>query len=331
MKKNTSKQYRFDKFRVDSKSCSLYFENELIRDTNKKSLQVLIVLLDKPRTVVTHEEIIERVWGENYHGVTSNNVAQYVLKLRKTFAKFHPQKSFIGTDTKRGYIFEADVFADNEADDGAENKEVGYAALQNSGAGEFIESSPAPIQLPEAAPPDITPNKKNYRLKLIAPPLLASLLLLTAIVAVVRYFSLSDEEQVRQIVKESQMYESLFLYANPSAYNENDLKKYWLDEPNESDLDVVKVRNGVKNLLSKNAFYGKESKCEKFDFVSIEINETKDFAIAKTIEKWFVAKYRTDGTLLENKIIGPYSIIYNLRKINGYWLIEKSSTARAGG
>ncbi len=329
MKKDTFKQYRFDKFRVDSRSCSLYFDDELVRDINKKSLQVLIALLEKPKTVVSHEEIIERVWCDNYHGVTSNNIAQYVLKLRKTLAKFQPQKLFIGTDTKRGYIFEEDVITENETvvaeDEASENTNS-----QNSDIGEVIEDLPLPTKLTEyVLPRDNVPSRKTYRLKLFIP--LAALMLIAVSIAAVNYFSVSDEEQVRRVVKESQMYESLVLYANPTVFDENDLRKYWIDEPNVGDVDIIKVRNGVKNLVSKNVYYGKESKCEKFDFVSVDVNETRDYAVVKTIEKWFVAKYRTDGTLIENKTIGPYSITYHLRKVKGNWLIEKSSTVRAGG
>ena len=144
------------------------------------------------------------------------------------------------------------------------------------------------------------------------------------------YFQTDEEKQVRDVVKESQMYESLVLYANPAGFDENELKKYWIAEPNNNQLDIVKVKKGVENLIQKGVYYGKETKCEKFDFVSVEINEAKDFAVAKTIEKWFVAKYSTDGILLENKTIGPYAVSYNLRKNGGRWLIEKSSTARVG-
>jgi len=192
------------------------------------------------------------------------------------------------------------------------------------------EDSPPPIKLTEyTLPRDNVPSWKAYRLKLFIP--VAALILIIVAIAAVNYYSVSDEEQVRRVVKESQMYESLVLYSNPTAFDENNLRKYWIDEPNVGDVDFIKVRNGVKNLVSKNVYYGKESKCEKFDFVSVDVNETKDFAVVKTIEKWFVAKYQTDGTLIENKTIGPYSITYHLRKVKGNWLIEKSSTARAGG
>ncbi|MGI8470520.1 MAG: winged helix-turn-helix domain-containing protein [Pyrinomonadaceae bacterium] len=313
------KQYSFDGFRVDAGNCNLYFENELVKNINKKSLQVLIVLLEKPKQVVSHEEIIARVWGDNYHGVTGNNVAQYILRLRKILAEYQPEKNFIGT--KHGYIFLEDVVTGNET--------IKLDNRQNLAADSTKDYLPLPVLTPDdSSPKNVSfPTRKDYHLKLLIP---FSILILVVVFIAVRYFSATDEEQVKQSIENSQKYESLVLYENPADFNENELRKYWIDEQNAGDLDIIKVRNGVKNLIQKGIYYGKESNCEKFDFVSVDVNETKDFAVAKTIEKWFVAKYRTDGTLFENKTIGPYSIIYNLRKINGKWLIEKSSTARAG-
>ena len=74
--------------------------------------------------------------------------------------------------------------------------------------------------------------------------------------------------------------------------------------------------------------YGDETKCEQFEFQSVEINRDENFAVVKTLEKWFIAVYFNDGTLQKNKYVGPYFVSYVLRKIDGQWLIEKSTTAR---
>lgn len=122
---NTSfKQYYFDRFKLDSRSYSLYFDGKIIEKISKKSLQVLIVLLEKPKQVVSHEEIVEKVWGDNISGVTPNNVAQYILKLRKILTQYQPEKTFIGTGNKRGYIFEESVFLDNDSVDSIDFNEI---------------------------------------------------------------------------------------------------------------------------------------------------------------------------------------------------------------
>ncbi len=114
------------------------------------------------------------------------------------------------------------------------------------------------------------------------------------------------------------------------SFQEAHLAKYWMPETDfNSDFDIKKIRAGVQRLVNEEKYYGQETKPEQFEIESVEINEAKDFAIAKTLEKWFIAEYRKDGTLLKNKTVGPYFVTYTLRKIDGKWLIDKSNTARA--
>jgi len=44
---------------------------------------------------------------------------------------------------------------------------------------------------------------------------------------------------VRRVVEDSQKYESPVLYANPTNFDENQLRKYWVDEPNLADFDII--------------------------------------------------------------------------------------------
>lgn len=139
-----------------------------------------------------------------------------------------------------------------------------------------------------------------------------------------------DEKEIRRVVEESQKFESLVLYSNPATAEESQYGKYWLAETDlNSDFDIKKVRSGVQRLIREGKYYGKESKCEQFDFESVDISEAKDFAVVKTVEKWFLAEYLADGTLLKNKTVGPYAVAYTLRKTDRQWVVEKSSTARA--
>ena len=277
-------------------------------------------MLEKPKQVVSHDEIIEQVWGDNYQGVTPNNIAQYIRPLRKILVKYRPDKTFIGTSPKRGYIFEEDVFIDGESikDADLENPEI-------NGAGEY---QPFPIP-----PTDTTSMQgalqdgKNYRLKLLIP---LSALLIVVAVAATSYFSVSDEDQVRQVVKDSQMYESLVLYKNPSSFKEADLDKYWTTELDlNANYDRRKIRDAVGKLLGEGRRYGDETKCEQFEFQSVEVSSSGDLAVVKTLEKWFIAVYLKDGTLQKNRNVGPYFVSYIVRKVDGRWLIEKSNTARA--
>lgn len=140
----------------------------------------------------------------------------------------------------------------------------------------------------------------------------------------------SDEQKIKRVVEESQKFESLVLYNQPQSFGDARLAAYWTPPIDfNADFDIKEIRAGVERLKGEGKYYGKECKCEQIEFQSVEINETKDFAIVKTLEKWFIAEYLKDGTLLKNKTVGAYFVIYTVRKIDGQWLIEKSSTARA--
>ncbi len=170
--------------------------------------------------------------------------------------------------------------------------------------------------------------KENRRLKLTLP--LSGLILATAAVIIAaKYASASDEEQIKKAVENSQKYESLTLYENPASFKEEQLDRFWtaaLDV--KSNADRIRIREAVQKLNADGRHYGDETKCEQFEFQTIEINQDKNFAVVKTLEKWFIAVYFNDGTLQKNKTVGPYFVSYILRKIDGNWLIEKSSTAR---
>jgi DNA-binding winged helix-turn-helix (wHTH) protein len=306
--------FRFDNFRVDSRSNSLYFDDKLVEGLNKKSIQILAVLLEKPKQVVSHEEIISRVWGENYTGATAQNVAQYIRKLRKALSEIEPDGLFIGTAPNRGYIFERDVSTDNGS---APSEALPLIAHEKEPTSIAIESQP------------ISPLRARSRALLLVIPVV-----LVAGVAVYlaaqSYWSAPVEDRIRQVVRDSQLYESLVLYRDPKSFKEEDLDKYWTTELDmNSNFDRKRIRTGVRSLLEKGLHYGNETKCEQFEFQSLEIDAKNEMALVKTLEKWFIAEYREDGSLAKNKYVGPYFVSYVVRNVDGRWLIEKSNTARA--
>ena len=313
-------QFRFGRFRVDPRSSSLYFDDKPVETVNKKSIQVLVVLLEKANEVLSHDEIIARVWGDNYHGATANNVAQYIGKLRKALDGLYPGTSFIGTAPNRGYIFEAEVtvFAEVER-----NKTFQFAETENG-----VEN--LPLQVSSASPQvEKEPKKKNFWLKLLVP---ASALVLAVVAAIAAgsYLRVSDKDQVKQVVKEAQLYELLILYKDPKSFKETDLDKYWTPELDFNlNYDRKNIRKGVNNLLEKEIHYGNETKCVRFEIQSDDVDVDNKTAWVKTLEEWFIAEYSSDETLVRNKSVGPYFVNYILRKTDGRWLIEKSNTGRA--
>ena len=354
MSANSLEFYDFDNLRFVPEQSQLIrlSDGETVSLRSKEKL-LLLALVKKPNQTVSYEELRQAVWSEASDAqmilrrlqVTKDTLQKKINNLRQAnynseIIKSVPLEGYAFTLTVESSPVESENESQNETRIAAEtNWQIEGSTPETKtdtenekefGENEFTEQSPPQFPLSDSnyAPPQNSRRiKKSSFLKLTGA--LLGLTLVT--VALVTYFSNGEEDEVRRVVKDSQMYESLVLYQNPANFDENKLKEYWIDESHNTDLDIAKIRKGVNNLIQKGIRYGKESKCEKFDFVSVEVNETKDFAVVKTIEKWFVAKYGSDGNLLENRNIGPYAVTYNLRKINGKWLIEKSSTARAGG
>ena len=315
MSRFPNKSYIFDDFIFDAEKLAFYHRNRLVKNTDKKSLQVLSVLLQNANQLTSHDEMVREVWKDNPLGVTSTHIAQYIGKLRKILAEFEPDKKFIENVKGRGYMFVGELVSEREnflpdfstfsfkesiSDDQSEKNNVGGGVSRKSAI--------------------------SRKIALFGIVSVISLLTFLAWF----WFPQDDEGEIKRVVEDSQKFESLVLYRNPQAAADVYLEKYWLPEANfETGLDITRIRAGVGRLIIEGKYYGEETKPEQFEIQSIEINEAGDFAVAKTLEKWFIAEYLTDGTLHKNKTVGPYFVTYTLRKTGGQWLIEKSTTARA--
>jgi hypothetical protein len=140
----------------------------------------------------------------------------------------------------------------------------------------------------------------------------------------------SNEDAIRRQVLESQIYETLSLYANSTAFDEAELSKYWIPA-DKGGKESERIKHSVENLSKRGMRYGKESKAESFEILSVRIYSPGDYAEVETLERWFLPLYYENGdrVLDRNSYIGPYRVVYLLRKINGIWLIEDSSISRA--
>lgn len=299
---NDPARLRFNGFEFDSERLALYHNEEIVR-VEPKSLEVLAVLTRSANSLVRTEEIIDEVWGDSPHGITPMHVSQAVGKLRKAFSAIDPETTFIETVTRSGYIFRPKI----------ESNVTAHTAVSE-------------------LPPTFTePQRSTEQSRLSRITLAVALLLGLAFVAAwILYPSRDDVAEIRSVVEESQKWESLVLYRDPTSFLESDLDKYWMTETDSgSKYDRRSVRTGAQNLISKGLHYGAESKNEQFEFQSIEVNTEGNMAVVKTLEKWFLAEYRKDGTIHRNKTVGPYFVSYVLRKVDNRWLIEGSTTARA--
>ncbi len=313
MKEFSKNTYKFGDFTFDANKLALYYQKQLIKNGGGKPLQVLAVLLQNANALASHDEIIEEVWQDNLSGMTAENVAQYVSTLRRALAEYEPEEKYIESVKGRGYMFVGDV----STEEAEIEPELSFLSSESAGVRNKAE--------------DASPKKNSRRNFVKIAYLLAALVLVSAISLTAWNQSAKDDEQeIKRVVEGSQKYESLVLYENPADFDEAQLTQYWLPDDNfNADYDIREVRKGVQRLVDEGRHYGKETKPERFEFQSVEVNTANDFALVKTLEKWFVVEYHTDGTLLKTKNVGPYFVSYALRKIGGRWLIEKSNTARA--
>jgi TolB-like protein/Tfp pilus assembly protein PilF len=95
--------YYFDDFVLDARSRHLAKNGNVIKLT-AKSFDLLQLLVQNHGKIVPREEILQKVWPEEY--VEDSNVNVQVATLRKIFGT---AKDFIQTVSKRGYCFTAKV------------------------------------------------------------------------------------------------------------------------------------------------------------------------------------------------------------------------------
>ena len=295
-------KYSFDEFLWDASVPALYYKGELIGDGGKRTIQVLGVLLRHPNKLVSHQQVLDDVWGEDNVNVTPDNVHQAISQLRKLLRSYNSEADYFKSKKGIGYSFVGEVSDVSEVDDAA------------------ARSARIAADLPTA--------KRRFPPRLAWVFIAGGVLVMLAVGAAWRYWS-EPEAEIKRLISDSQSYESLVLYEDPAAFKETDLDKYWT-----SDLDSVanndrsRIRSTLKLLLDRGYHYGPETRCDRMEFQWVKLNGDGDFAAVRTLEKWSTASYANDGRLLANRTIGPYFVDYSVRRVNGLWLIERSTTGR---
>jgi hypothetical protein len=138
-----------------------------------------------------------------------------------------------------------------------------------------------------------------------------------------------DEAEARNVVKESQLVETLTLYTDPKAFDRKELSRYWVPE-SQGGKEIKQVEASISRLLEKHWHYARESKCELFEFRYARVYAPGDYAEVGTIERWHLPLHNEDESpVLERNVnLGPIPIDYGLKKINGVWLIEETTVPR---
>lgn len=132
----------------------------------------------------------------------------------------------------------------------------------------------------------------------------------------------TDDAEIREVVKQSQMLEFLEFYGDPRNVNSHDLQKYWL--PGSEAAKDIQIC--LQRLNRQKRHYGPGSKLLDFDFRYVRI--FNDRAEVGTREHWFLPLIHADGTPVRSRLPdqGPYSIDYTLRKVKSRWFLESTTT-----
>lgn len=104
-------KYKFDEFEADVRAAELLRNGTRLK-LQMQPFQVLLALLERPRTVVTREELRQRLWPEDTFVDFDHGLNTAVAKLRDALGDSAASPRYIETVAKRGYRFLAQAEAE---------------------------------------------------------------------------------------------------------------------------------------------------------------------------------------------------------------------------
>ena len=102
--------YSFDRFKLDSEKLMLY-RDEVEITLPPKIVKTLAVLIENRGSILSKDELIEKVWDDSI--VEESNLSQNLYILRKTLGAKPDGGQYIETLRRRGYRFNAEVTSDS--------------------------------------------------------------------------------------------------------------------------------------------------------------------------------------------------------------------------
>src|ERR1700755_1414474 len=177
----TSPPLRFQEFALGPAQFELRRAGHRVR-LERKPLELLILLAEKRGNLVSREEIIQRVWGDDVYFDAERGVNNAVRKIRAALHAESAQPQFVETIVGKGYRFIAPV--------NAESTRVAAATPSPSvGAARATSLNPEALNAEEtsaagsSALPSFSQSRPGRRL-------LAAAGLLVAMLAIVFFFTL---------------------------------------------------------------------------------------------------------------------------------------------
>lgn len=100
--------YRFSVFELDAQEGELRKQGRLIR-LQAQPLQILLALLERPRLIVSRDELRQRLWPDDTFVEFDHSLNTAIKRLRETLGDTASTPQFIETVPRRGYRFAAPV------------------------------------------------------------------------------------------------------------------------------------------------------------------------------------------------------------------------------
>src|SRR5215831_3150336 len=106
----TALKYQFDQFEADVNAAELRRNGIRLR-LQMQPFQVLVALLERPKNVVTREELRQRLWPEDTFVDFDHGLNTAMAKLRDVLGDSAAKPKYVETIAKRGYRFLGEVMA----------------------------------------------------------------------------------------------------------------------------------------------------------------------------------------------------------------------------
>ena len=104
-----SQKLRFGVFEFDTASGELYRDGKVQPRIREQALQILLMLLERPRDLVTREELRDRLWSSDTFVDFDHGLNTAINQLRSALGDSAANPRFIKTLPRRGYRFIAPV------------------------------------------------------------------------------------------------------------------------------------------------------------------------------------------------------------------------------
>jgi DNA-binding winged helix-turn-helix (wHTH) protein len=310
--------YVFGEFELDPREKQLRLGKEPM-NLAPREFDTLLLLVRHNGHLLEKSEIMSTIWGEVT--VEESNLNLIISNLRRTLNDDPFKPTYIETVRKRGFRFIAEVANRHRA--GTVAPSATATAPNDNTRTEEAPSAVGPT------PTDPTRRKLKRVVTIGAPLVLVASAMAIAIFGHREIHAPFEEVEVKRVVRESQMYETLAIYTNPKVFDRSDLSKYWVPVE-QGGKEIKAVEAAIDRLLSQGWHYGPDSRSDLFEFRYVRILAPGDIAEVGTIERWHVPTLKDDGSpVLERNVnLGPQQIDYRLKKISGVWLIQDNTTPR---